>query len=250
MSAGDRQAGPPAADLFVAGASLCESPAGQNTSSQNASGQNASGQDASGQDASGQDAPIAWSVDDADGWLQGPLELCYLGARRLSLALRAGQSALLVDDDRVLASFGPGTHDLAIGCGDAGIDPACRLVFFAAGEGPTLIWSAASPLRSGDPGTPALTGACGLAVVDPALFFETFLAGGGLVDPSFVQLLVDRLVQDGLAGPGPGIAEATRPEDLTAMLAPCGLACRQLALHATPAAASQRTTIERPVVPA
>lgn len=203
MSAGDRQAGPPAVDLFGAGASPCPV-----------------------------ESPLAWSVDDADGWLQGPLDLAYLGGRRLSLALGAGQSALLVDDVRVIAGYGPGTHELAT---DG--DGPRRLLFFAAGPGPDLRWTAESPLRR-ERGGPDLTGACGLDVADPALFFETFVAGGGVMDAAFVLVLVDRLVQgllDNLAVTATGAPDAIA---LDGALAPCGLACRMLQVQAATSSAA------------
>ncbi len=195
MSAGDRQAGPPAADLYGAGAPPCPV-----------------------------ETPLAWSVNDADGWLQGPLDLAYLGGHPLSLTLRPGQAALLVDDLRVLAGYGAGTHDVATdGTG------VRRLLFFAAGPGPELRWPAECPLRLADP-QPPLVGSVGLDVADPVRFFETFLAGGGALDPAFVLVLAGRLVQDAIAGHGAG--RAPTASDLGDALAPCGLACRRVALQA------------------
>lgn len=214
MSAGDRQAGPPAADLYGAGASPCPVA-----------------------------SPLAWSVDDADGWLQGPLDLAYLGGHGLSLTLRAGQAALLVDDGRVLAAYGAGTHDVATS-GDGPL----RLLFFAAGPGPQLRWRAEAPLIRGD-GRAPVTGAADLDVTDPVRFFETFVAGGGVMDLSFVLVLVDRLVQDIVAGLATATTTPPRATDLEASLAPCGLACRRLALQdaGRPAAASTPASAPAPV---
>lgn len=203
MSAGVRQEGQPAADLDGAGASACPAPGTPG-------------------------APLAWSIDDADGWLQGPLDLAYLAGRCLSLTLRDGQSALLVDDERALATFGAGTRELPVDA-DGRARGGRRLLFFVAGRGPDLAWTAESPLwREGD--CAHLTGACSLDVCDPALFFDTFLAGGGIADATFVQVLVNRLTQgliDRLAADGGALPGAG---DLDAALAPCGLACRQLFL--------------------
>jgi hypothetical protein len=200
LSAGDRQAGPPAADLYGAGAPPCPV-----------------------------ESLLAWSVDDADGWLQGPLDLAYLGGRRLSLTLGAGQSALLVDDDRVLATCGPGTHELAT---DSVVAGPRRLLFFAALPGPELRWTAESPLRR-EYGGPDLTGACSLGVADPVLFFETFVAGGGVMDQAFVLVLVDRLAQGVIDSLAPAADALPRAADLDAALASSGLSCRHLALQAT-----------------
>ena len=56
--------------------------------------------------------------------------------------------------DRAHASYGPGTHELATD--NHGTGPR-RLLFFAAGPGPDLRWTAESPLRRED-GGPDLTG--------------------------------------------------------------------------------------------
>ncbi len=145
----------------------------------------------------------------------------------------------------MLAGFGPGCHELAT---DG--DRTRRLLFFAAGPGPELRWTAESPLRR-ERGGPELTGACGLDVADPALFFETFVAGGGVMDPAFVLVLVDRLVQGVVDHRAATAPAAPDPIDLDGDLAACGLACRRLALQAATASAatvSAATVSAAPVV--
>lgn len=188
--------------------------------------------------------PIDWSVDDADGPIQGPLALAFLHGRRLALSLAKGQSALLLGEGRLRAVFPTGEHELGIG--DGGIDPSWRLLFLAPGKGLAVRWTTASPLRCGDGTGMSLIGLCRLEIADPRAFHDTFLGGVETVDPAFVLVLVDRLAQGAvaaqLAPAVPGVpawspaavqARLTRlgPDDLTDELSPCGLVCRQLAVY-------------------
>ena len=188
---------------------------------------------------SGDELPIDWSVDSADGLLQGPLDLGFLDGRRLALALTEGQSALLLGEGRVQAVYPMGRHHLLIGAGDHGIDPAWRLLFLTSGAGLALRWTAESPLRCGPGNSLDLIGSSRLEISDPRAFHDTFLAGVDAPDTAFVQVLIDRLVQAAVAGrletASPTEAQARLtglgPADLTDDLAPCGLVCRELAVY-------------------
>lgn len=193
--------------------------------------------------------PIGWSIDAADGPIQGPLALAFLRGRRLALHLRAGQSALLLGDGRVQAIFGPGDHELGIGDGAGGIDPARHLLFLSTGDGLVQRWTVEAPLRLGGDGAPHLIGACRLDIIDARAFHDTFLAGVTAPEPAFVLVLVDRLVQGLVAAHVADVAPAApdavrwapaalqtrltalKPSDLADSLAPCGLECRELAVY-------------------
>lgn len=192
--------------------------------------------------------PLAWSVDDADGPIQGPLALDFLRGRRLTLTLDDGQMALLLDQGRVAAVFLPGEHEFEIGSGEHCLDASRQLLFLATGDGLDLRWTPEAPLRCGADGDLAVMGTCRLEIEGPQAFHDTFLAGAEPLDPVFAISLVDRLVQGAVAellrpalpGAAPwSAAEAqarlTRllPEDLSDELAPCGLACRHLAVYTT-----------------
>ncbi len=199
---------------------------------------------------SGDELPIAWSVDSAGGLLQGPLDLGFLQGRRLSLTLDEGQLALLLGEGRVQAVFRPGRHELEIGTGDRGIDPAWRLLFLLPGNGLALRWTAESPLRCDETNGLALIGTCRLDITDPHAFHDTFLAGVETLDPVFTLTVIDRLVQGavaallqpahgGMAGRSPADLQARLTlvgpgglaDDLADDLTPCGLVCRALALY-------------------
>jgi hypothetical protein len=188
--------------------------------------------------------PIDWSVDSADGPVQGPLALAFLHGRELALHLHHGQSALLLGDGRLRAVFGPGRHELRVGGVSGGIDGRWHLLFLCLGDGLDLRWTAEAPLRCGPSGDVALVGGGRLVVADAGAFHDAFLAGCELVDPALVVTLADRLLQAAVAarltaatisGDGDWSAAAVRSrlaalhaEDLAEDLAPCGLACRSL----------------------
>ena len=203
---------------------------------------------------SGSELPISWSIDSADGLLQGPLDLGFLQGRRLSLTLHDGQTALLLGEGRVQAVFRPGRHELEIGTGQGGLAPQWRLLFLAPGAGLALRWTADSQLRCGGVAGPSLIGTCLLDIADPRAFHDTFLAGAETLDQTFTLVLIDRLVQSvvaarlqplqsGTAGPSPTELQARLtgmgPQSLADDLAPCGLACRQLALYTARAPVDQ-----------
>lgn len=190
--------------------------------------------------------PIDWSVDDADGPLQGPLALAFLRGRHLSLHLKAGQQALLLGEGRLQAVLGPGRHGMDIGDRFGDVDERWQLLFLCAPNGFSVRWTMDAPLRCGATGQWQLIGGCRLEVIDASAFHGTFLAGVQAVDPAFVLLLVGRLAQAAIAGrllsPDPGAGTATeaalqarltglRAQDLAEELAPCGLACRELAVY-------------------
>lgn len=194
----------------------------------------------------GRALPIAWSVETGDGPLQGPLALEFLRGRRLDLFLAPGQVALLQDHARLRAVYLPGRHLLDVGDGPHALDPRWRLLFLAFGDGLALRWTAETPLRCGVDGALAVIGTCELAIASPEDFHATFLAGVDRPEASFVLTLVDRLVQSAVAaclfpagsdGPTPSSTSlqarltGLRPVDLAEGLAPCGLACRQLAVY-------------------
>ncbi len=187
--------------------------------------------------------PITWSIETGDGPLQGPLALEFLRGRRLELVLAPGQQALLLDADRLRAVYGPGRHELDIGDGPHGLDPRWRLLFLAFGDGLRLDWTAGAELYCGPRGETAVSGLCEVTIASPEAFHGTFLAGVARPETSFVLTLIDRLVRSVVASAlDPAVADAAaptapaerlaglRPADLATDLAPCGLACRQVAL--------------------
>ena len=187
-------------------------------------------------------ANYEWSIDPAQGLVQGPLDLEFLRGHRVALNLEPGQVALLVLDGHLRAVFLDGGHVLDIGRGDGQIDPAGRLVFLAQARGLDLSWPRAEPLELGDA---AVIGSCTLAVTGPARFYETFLAGLDAWDEPFLRRLVRQTAHAALAGllepagPEPAALQARltalAPADLDDELAPCGLSCVRAAFYtATP----------------
>jgi hypothetical protein len=187
-------------------------------------------------------APIEWSVDAAQGHLQGPLALEFLHDKRMTLVLAAGQQALLVRDGQLLAVFLDGAHHLAIGDGEGLIPSTCQLVFLATDEPLILRWTSANPLSWGPHAEESLIGSCALRIERSGRFFETFLQGQTDHEPDFVTRLIDQLVRgvfEELLSTGTGLdvsetqARLTRlsPSDLNDDLEACGLFCSHLAVY-------------------
>ncbi len=192
------------------------------------------------------EGPIEWTLDHRQGLVQGPLDLEFLRGRKISLALEPGQMALLVQGGDLKAVYLDGAHYLDVGHGNHQVPADGKLVFLAANRNITLNWSRQTPLHLGNGWEEALIGGCSLAIDGPARFFRTFLDTREMPDPEFLDRLIDQMVRGILEdmlgtmfgrteSPGPGEIQSrlTRlnPEDLADELAPCGLACVNLAIY-------------------
>jgi len=191
------------------------------------------------------EGPLEWTLDHRQGLVQGPLDLEFLRGRKMSLALEPGQMALLVQEGDLQAVYLDGAHYLDIGHGAHQVPAGGKLVFLAADRHINLNWSHQDPLFLGQGNGPAIIGGCSLAIEAPARFYRTFLNTPETPDPAFLTRLIDQLVRgviedflgelfDGMAsGPAEIQPRLTRlvPEELDDELAPCGLACVNLAIY-------------------
>jgi hypothetical protein len=192
------------------------------------------------------EAPVDWTVDPGQGWIQGPLDLEFLRGRCLALSLAPGQMALLVRENSLQTVYLDGGHLLDIGPGPEQIAPACGLIFLAGNGALNLHWNSDRPLRIGrEPGT-ALIGHCHLMVDGPQSFFDAFLRGPATIDPDFILRLVEQMVHGSLEeiladvcndshDPGPLEIQSRltglSPADVADELAACGLGCTNLAVY-------------------
>ncbi|MEN8008341.1 MAG: hypothetical protein ABFS42_15100 [Candidatus Krumholzibacteriota bacterium] len=196
------------------------------------------------------EGPIEWTVDHRQGLIQGPLDLEFLRGRKISLALEPGQMALLVQEGDLKAVYLDGAHYLDIGHGTHQVPADGKLIFLAADRHINLNWSRKTPLRMGEGRDEALIGGCSLTIDGPARFFRTFLDTPEMPEPEFLVRLIDQMVRgvmedilgtmfDHTFGHAEtaGSAEiqsrltGLTPEDLADDLAPCGLACVNLAIY-------------------
>lgn len=188
--------------------------------------------------------PLEWSVDPAQGSIQGPLDLEFLRDKRMVLLLEEGQQALLIQDGQLRAVYLDGLHHLEIGAGKGQISPSGRLLFLAMDVPLQLSWSRSNPLRWGPAAHETLIGSCALRVAWPGRFFGTFLLGVESPDPGFVQRLIDQAVRGlfeevvkDFAGNGLDAAALQArlmrlsPGDLNEDLNEFGLACTHLAVY-------------------
>jgi len=194
----------------------------------------------------GDEGPLAWTLDHRKGLIQGPLDLEFLRGRKISLVLEPGQMAMLIQESDLKAVYLDGAHYLDIGHGNHQVPAEARLIFLAADRHINLNWSSQDPLRLGTNPDEALIGGCSLAIDGPARFFRTFLDTPEIPNPDFLVRLIDQLVRDVLeeflgnlfdpeapSEPAEIQSRLTRlaPEDLADDLAPCGLACVNLAIY-------------------
>ena len=190
--------------------------------------------------------PVEWSIDANQGHIQGPLDLEFLRGKKLSLTLKEGQQALLVQDNQLKAVYLNGVHFLEIGQGSRQVSPSCQLLFLAMTESLQLRWSRAKPLRWGPETHQTLIGSCTLDIGWPSRFFGTFLQGQSSPDPGFIERLIDQMVcvlfaELLSADPDTGAARSdsevqarlTRlsPADLNEELHACGLSCTHLTAY-------------------
>ena len=192
------------------------------------------------------EGPLEWTLDHRQGLIQGPLDLEFLRGRKISLTLEPGQMAMLIQDSDLKAVYLDGAHYLDIGHGNHQVPAESSLLFLAVDRHINLNWSREAPLRLGSSQDEALIGGCSLAIDGPARFFRTFLDTPEMPDPEFLIRLIDQLVRgiledclgdmvDPAAAHGPAEIQSrlTRlsPEELADDLAPCGLACVNLAIY-------------------
>ena len=192
------------------------------------------------------EGPLEWTLDHRHGLIQGPLDLEFLRGRKISLVLETGQMAMLIQDDDLKAVYLDGAHYLDIGHGSHQVPAESHLIFLATNRHINLNWSPQAPLRLGPNRDEALIGGCSLTIDGPARFYRTFLNTPDMPDPDFLVHLIDQLVRgvleeflgdlfDSAATHEPAEIQSrlTRlvPEELADDLAPCGLACVNLAIY-------------------
>ncbi len=192
------------------------------------------------------EGPLEWTLDHRQGLIQGPLDLEFLRGRKISLVLEPGQMAMLIQDGDLKAVYLDGAHYLDIGHGNHQVPAESRLIFLATNRHINLNWPPQAPLRMGPNLDEALIGGCSLTIDGPARFYRTFLDTPEIPDPDFLVHLIDQLVRgileellsdlfDPAATTEPAEIQSrlTRlvPEELADDLAPCGLACVNLAVY-------------------
>lgn len=179
-----------------------------------------------------------WTIDDAAGFLQGPLDLAFLDGKVLDLHLDAGQVALLSDGSDVAAAFLPGQHVLTVGHEGGDLPSRGSLLFLTTGADIRLRWP---------------DGDCRLRLTSPVAFHAAFLRRSEKVGQEFVLRVLTALVRDRLEaaprtpeGAGTGELAATAPtrRELERALGPLGLTC--LALRLGPARAPATTPASTP----
>ncbi len=170
----------------------------------------------------GEREPVVWSFDPRDGVVQGPLDLRSFADASLLLQLRAGQTALLVQDGAPRRVWLEGAHLLPVGSQPAAIPPEARLFMLDTRSVLACRWGEVSPLRL--PGGTTARGSCAFRIVAPSCFYEAFLQHAETAGEGFVRRLLGALVQARLETRLVAAADADEALRLLASLGPVDLA--------------------------
>jgi len=150
--------------------------------------------------------PLEWSVDAANGLIQGPLDLESMRGQKMSLVLEPNQMAFLMSDGQLLAVYLDGAHYLDVGKTEHQISPEAQLIFVALD----------APLAE-----------CSVRVERPTVFFDTFLLGQESTDPKFVVRLLEQMIRGVFEKVG--AEQPVALETMNETLAACGLHCTRVA---------------------
>ncbi len=143
--------------------------------------------------------PVEWSLDPAQGMIQGPLDLAFFLDHQLLLDLKADQVGLLTREGHLERILLGGRHLLDIGSGSSRIPPDRQLVLMVLDQVFALNWTRLNPVSWGPEPGRHLLGECSLGIRGPAAFFNTFMAGSRHLEPAFLQRLIDQTLR-GLLG--------------------------------------------------
>jgi hypothetical protein len=195
------------------------------------------------------DQNLVWSVDEQQGFVQGPLELAFLCDKHLTLNLDDGQLALSIRSGQLEAVFLPGSHHLAVGTGDGALSPEGQLIFLLTEFPIHLRWREGVSIHvaKGDGQLDRLSviGSCTCVIDGPADFWRCFLAGTDQIGEEFIRKVIDALVrsrlealvadlvEQGMGGTAAAQARLLQltPEEFGEELYEYGLDCAQIAVY-------------------
>lgn len=187
-----------------------------------------------------------WTMDPAQGSVQGPLDLGFFANRSLRLVLQRRQVALLTGGGHLKGVFFAGAHVLDVGEDGDRIPPDFQLAFLDLDQVFTLSWSRMNPVLWGRDRDQALIGKCSLRITGPEAFYRAFLAGNRYWEPAFLQRLIEQVARGAIeavladAGLDPRSVSFTElqaritrlhAQDIACHLEVCGLGCENLAVY-------------------
>jgi hypothetical protein len=142
---------------------------------------------------------IFWSIDPADGTVQGPLDLSFMRGKVLHLTLTSGQVALHVESGQLSAIFMEGVHAMRVGRMAGDLSPASEIVFLSTDHPYTLQWEGEEAVwLPGDDGQKHETwigGRCICHITGPESFYATFLRNAENDGAQFASRVIDSLVR-------------------------------------------------------
>ncbi len=142
---------------------------------------------------------LEWSIDAADGLVQGPLDLNFLHEKTMLLTLREEQIALVLDNGDLSSIYLAGNHRLEINRAEGNISPDNKMIFLAAENPITVSWKQNSSVWATNIGSSPeeikIIGNCACGITGPGHFYQTFLANLEKVDEELLIRVIDGLIR-------------------------------------------------------
>ena len=142
--------------------------------------------------------PLEWCMNDKGEILQGPLEMTYLGGKKIVLNLAPDQVGLLTAAGKLRTIYLDGGHILDVGTRPGQIHPDWQMVFLAADRPLNLRWTFGNPIALPGPEKRHIIGICDLAITGPADFFDHFLQSLPDLDARVLLDAVERVTRQAL----------------------------------------------------
>jgi hypothetical protein len=192
--------------------------------------------------------PIFWSVDPADGVIQGPLDLEFIKDRPMVLSLESNQVAVHCVNGEMHSVHLDGSQTLGPLGPDDGDKPRNSQLLFMHVDAPISVpWRQhipVAPTSSGDPTSRLAHGTFVVQIIDPVRFYRSFLVnkcGDGedvcrdalaQLLPTFLAIHLARLCGPGATLENQNNAIATlQAGDLDTVLSPYGISCLAVSMN-------------------
>jgi hypothetical protein len=205
---------------------------------------------------------VYWSIDSADGTVQGPLDLGFMKGKVLHLTLAAGQIALQIRKGKLQTIFLEGVHARRVGNMTGDLEPNSELLFLALDRPFAFAWRGQDAIwltdDQGDQYEMKISGEGACQIKGPEAFYAAFLRNAEHTGEPFAQRVIAALVRSQIekkvnAEFDGSVQELTTlasnlgtltPADINPLLSEFGLSCTMLSVQissSSPTPAGQTT---------
>lgn len=194
---------------------------------------------------------IYWSIDPADGTVQGPLDLGFMRGKVLHLTLAPGQIALHICQGELRAVFLEGVHAMRVGRLSSDLPVDSAIIFLVIDKPLRFRWEGADAVtvhgQDGKEQEIRLRGEGECHIVGPERFHSAFFRHCEQETGPFLHRVVECLLRSQIEKrlnevpePDAGVSAsapadrlaALEPADINSGLAEFGLACSRLEVQA------------------